>query len=44
MARTVVAISVLALCGSIMIFIITMVAARVINEHCSPEMAWNGNC
>jgi hypothetical protein len=44
MARTVVAISVLTLCALVTVFGLTMAAAYELNEHCTDQMAWDGNC
>jgi hypothetical protein len=44
MTRTVIAVSVLALCAMFTVFALTMAAAYEINEHCSDQMARNGNC
>jgi hypothetical protein len=44
MTRTVIAVSVMALCAMFTVFALTMAAAYEINEHCTDKMAWDGNC
>jgi hypothetical protein len=44
MARTFVAVCILVLGGAFTVFAITMAAASAINERCTQEMAWDGNC
>jgi hypothetical protein len=44
MTRTVIAVSVLALCAMFTAFALTMATAYEINEQCSDQMAWDGNC
>ena len=43
MARTWIAIS-LTVFGLFAAFAITMAASYAINEHCTEQMAWDGNC
>ena len=44
MARTWIAISVMTVLGVLMAFAITIAASYAISEHCTDEMAWDGNC
>lgn len=44
MARTWIAISLMAVFGLFTAFAITMAASYAINEHCTDQMAWDGNC
>jgi hypothetical protein len=44
MARTWIAISVITVFGLFTAFAITMAASYAINEHCTEQMAWDGNC
>jgi hypothetical protein len=44
MARTVIAVSILTLGALFMVFMITMAASYEINERCTEQMAWAGNC
>ena len=44
MARTWIAISLMTIFGLFTAFAITMAASYDINEHCTDQMAWDGNC
>jgi len=44
MTRTVIAVSVLTLGALLTAFMITMAASYQINERCTDQMAWVGNC
>ena len=44
MARTWIAISLMTVFGLVTAFAITMAASYAINEHCTEQMAWDGNC
>ncbi len=44
MARTWLAISLMMVFGLFTVFAITMAASYAINEHCTEQMAWDGNC
>jgi hypothetical protein len=44
MTRTLLAVSIMALCALFTVFGVTMAASYAINERCTEQMAWNGNC
>jgi hypothetical protein len=44
MARTLIAISLITMFGLFTAFAITMAASYAINERCTEQMAWDGNC
>ena len=44
MARTLIAISLMTAICLFTAFAITMAASYAINEHCTDQMAWDGNC
>ena len=44
MTRIVIAVSIMTLGAVFTIFMITMAASYAINERCTEQMAWNGNC
>jgi len=44
MTRIAIAVSIMALGVVITIFMVTMAASYAINEGCSEQMAWDGNC
>lgn len=44
MARTWIAISLMMVFGLCTAFAITMLASYAINERCTEQMAWDGNC
>jgi hypothetical protein len=44
MARTWLAISLMMVFGLFTVFAITMAASYAINERCTEQMAWDGNC
>jgi hypothetical protein len=44
MARTWIAISLMTVFGLFTAFAITMAASYTINERCTDQMAWEGNC
>jgi len=43
-ARTWIAISLMTVFGLFTAFAIAMAASYAINEHCTEQMAWDGNC
>jgi len=44
MIRTVIAISIMTLGAVFTVFMITMAASYEVNEQCTEQMAWDGNC
>ena len=44
MARTWLAISLMTVFGLFTAFAITMAASYAVNERCTEQMAWDGNC
>jgi hypothetical protein len=44
MTRIVIALSIMTLGAMFTLFMITMAASYAINERCSEQMAWDGNC
>ena len=44
MTRTVIAISIMTLGAVFTVFMITMAASYEVNEQCTEQMAWDGNC
>jgi hypothetical protein len=44
MTRTLIAVSILALCTLLSAFAVAMGASYAINERCTDKMAWDGNC
>jgi hypothetical protein len=44
MTRTLIAVSIMALGAVFTVFMITMAASYEVNERCTDQMAWDGNC
>jgi hypothetical protein len=44
MTRTWIAVSVMMFGAVFMVFAVTMAASYEINERCTEQMAWDGNC
>jgi hypothetical protein len=44
MTRTLLAVSIMTLCALFTVLGVTMAASYAINERCTEQMAWNGNC
>jgi len=44
MTRTVIAVFIMTLGALFTLFMITMAASYAINERCTEQMAWDGNC
>ena len=44
MTRILIAISIMTLGAVFTVFTITMAASYEMNERCTEQMAWNGNC
>jgi hypothetical protein len=44
MVRKWIAVSVMTAFGLFAVFAITMAASYAVNERCSEQMAWEGNC
>ena len=44
MMRTFIAVSILTLGVALTVFTLSMAGAYAINERCTEQMAWNGNC
>ena len=44
MTRTVIAVFIMTLGALLTVFMITVAASYEINERCTEQMAWDGNC
>jgi hypothetical protein len=44
MARTLIAVSLITMFSLFTAFAVAMAASYAINEHCTEQMAWDGNC
>jgi len=44
MIRTMIAISIMTLGALFTVFMVTMAASYAVNERCTEQMAWDGNC
>ena len=44
MTRTVTAVSIMTLGALFMVFMISVAVSYAVNERCTEQMAWDGNC